>query len=123
MPAARPAVLAEDDGVLREILRRALESAGFRVEACVDGQAALEACRRSPPDLIVTDIVMPNLHGPEFVALAREEGIASPALIVSTDIDDRARDLAKKDPKVATLKKPFPLDEFLKAIDALLNPR
>jgi DNA-binding response OmpR family regulator len=119
----RPAVLAEDDPTLREILRRALESAGFQVEVTADGLQALEACRTSRPALIVTDIVMPGLRGPEFLKQARAEGVDAPALIVSTALDDAALELAARDPKVATLKKPFPLGEFLKAIEALLQPR
>ncbi|HEX7897915.1 MAG TPA: response regulator [Planctomycetota bacterium] len=121
--SVRPAVLAEDDSTLREILRRALESAGFRVEVAADGLQALEACRKVKPALIVTDIVMPGLRGPEFLEKARAEGIDAPALIVSTDVDGEALALERKDPKIATLKKPFPLGEFLKAIQALLDSR
>jgi DNA-binding response OmpR family regulator len=120
--AVRSAVLAEDDPTLREILRRALEGAGFQVRAESDGLRALDACRAVRPVLIVTDIVMPGLRGPEFLERARAEGFDAPALIMSTDVDDAARALAAGDPKIATLKKPFPLGEFLKAVEALLKP-
>lgn len=123
MPAPRVAVLAEDDVTLREILRRALESAGFRVVAEGDGLRALDACRSAAPDLIVSDIAMPRLRGPEFLERARAEGIAAPVLIVSTDIDDDARALLARDPKMAVLKKPFSLGEFEAALEALLGAR
>lgn len=119
----RPAVLAEDDAALREILRRALESAGFRVKAAGDGLQALEACRAFQPALIVTDIAMPGLRGTEFLERARAEGIDAPALIVSTEFDDPARALAAADPGIALLGKPFSLEEFLKAVEALLGAR
>jgi CheY-like chemotaxis protein len=124
MPAVpvRPAVLAEDDAILREILRRGLEGAGFKVKTAVDGLQALEACRAVKPALIVTDIAMPGLRGTEFLERARAEGIDAPALIISTDLDDAAWALADRGPRIATLKKPFPLGEFLKAVDALLKP-
>ena len=118
----RLAVLAEDDATLREILRRALESAGFRVETAVDGLQALEACRAAKPALIVTDIHMPGLRGTEFLERARAEGIDAPALIVSTALDDAANALAARDPKIATLRKPFPLEEFRQAVQALVKP-
>jgi DNA-binding response OmpR family regulator len=118
----RPAVLAEDDDALREILRRALEGAGFHVRPAKDGLQALDACREVRPVLIVTDIVMPELRGPEFLERARAEGFDAPALIMSTDVDDAARALAARDPKIATLKKPFQLGEFLKAVEALVKP-
>ena len=63
---------------------------------------------------------MPGLRGPEFLERARSEGIDAPALIISTELDAGARALAARDPKVALLKKPFPLEDFLKAIQALL---
>lgn len=123
MPAlqVRPAVLAEDDATLRKILQRALESAGFRVETAGDGLQALEACRALKPALIVTDIAMPGLRGTEFLERARAEGIDAPALIVSTELDGAAKALAARDPRIATLRKPFPLDEFLKAVEALVK--
>ena len=117
----RPAVLAEDDATLREILRRALESAGFRVETAVDGLQALEACRAVQPALIVTDIAMPGLRGTQFLERARAEGIDAPALIISSDLDGAAIALAARDPRIATLKKPFPLEVFRKAAQALLG--
>ena len=121
--SVRPALLAEDDATLREILRRALESAGFSVEVASDGLQALEACRKIKPALIVTDIVMPGLRGPEFLEKARAEGVDAPALIVSTDVDAAALALVARDPTIAALKKPFPLGEFLKVIQSLLKTR
>ena len=121
MPAAsvRPAVLAEDDATLRELLRQALESAGFEVAAVNDGLQALAACQAVRPALIVTNIA---LRGPEFLERARAEGIDAPALILTTEFDTTARALAARDPKVAALKKPFPLEDFLTAIQELLGP-
>ena len=123
MPAAsvRPAVLAEDDATLREILRLTLERAGFAVVTANDGLQALAACRAARPALIVTDICMPALRGPEFLERARTEGIDAPALIVSTEFDAATRAMAARDPKIATLKKPVPLEDFLKAIEDLLG--
>ena len=120
MPAAsvRPAVLAEDDATLRDILRQALESAGFKVAEANDGLQALAACRAARPALIVTNIA---LRGPEFLERARAEGIAAPALILTTEFDTTARALAAREPKVAVLKKPFPLEDFLGAIQELLG--
>ena len=123
MPAAsvRPAVLAEDDATLREILRQALESAGFEVAEANDGLQALAACRAVRPALIVTSVAVPGLRGPEFLERARAEGIDAPALILTTEFDTTARALAARDPKVAVLKRPFPLEDFLKAIQDLLG--
>jgi diguanylate cyclase (GGDEF)-like protein len=61
-------VLAEDTESQRIGMTRLLEAQGFEVRAVVDGQAALEALREQPVDLLVTDLVMPRLDG---IALCR----------------------------------------------------
>lgn len=117
----RTAVVAEDDATLREILRRSLEHQGFRVVAEGDGRGALAACLAEKPDLIITDILMPGLHGTELVSRARAAGVDSPALIMSTSMTVEAQDLARREKGIALLQKPFPLDAFVGAIAALLT--
>jgi len=55
-------VLADDNADMREYVARLL-SASWRVEAVADGQAALEAVLREPPELVLTDVMMPRLDG------------------------------------------------------------
>jgi DNA-binding response OmpR family regulator len=117
----RTALVAEDDATLREILRRSLEHQGFRVVAEGDGRSALDACLAEKPDLIITDILMPGLHGTELVARARAAGVDSPALIVSTSMTVEAHDLARREKRIALLQKPFPLETFVATISALLT--
>src|SRR3978361_91344 len=70
MPAARPAtpgegrpriLLADDNADMRAYVARILEQGGYAVEAVEDGEAALAAARREPPDLVLTDVMMPGL--------------------------------------------------------------
>ncbi len=56
-------LLAEDTESQRLVLTRLLEALGFEVRAVADGQAALEALRLQPADIVVTDLVMPRLDG------------------------------------------------------------
>lgn len=65
-------VLAEDTESQRIGMTRLLESQGFEVVAVVDGQAALEAMRERPVDLLVTDLVMPRLDGISLSRAVRE---------------------------------------------------
>jgi len=56
-------LIADDDAGIRDVLRMALEAAGFTVAAAADGQVALEMARSLLPDLVVLDIGMPEMDG------------------------------------------------------------
>lgn len=59
------AILAEDDPDIQLVARLALKRAGFDVTVVGNGQEALEAVQRTPPDVILLDWMMPELDGPE----------------------------------------------------------
>ncbi|MGM1058496.1 SpoIIE family protein phosphatase [Saccharothrix sp. Mg75] len=65
-------LVADDNADMRDYLRRLL-APGYRVTTAVDGRAALDAARASPPDLVVSDVMMPRLDGLELVAALRAD--------------------------------------------------
>lgn len=75
-------LLVEDDAQVRIMTRRSLETAGYAVIEASDGQEALQlaTAHRSTIDLVLTDVVMPKMGGPELVRLLRSTG-AAPAVI------------------------------------------
>ena len=77
---------------MRDYVRRILERR-WRVEAVHDGQAALAAAERNPPDLILTDVMMPAMDGFELVRrLRRHDALASvPIVMLSARAGDEAR--------------------------------
>ena len=79
-------VLIADDNVdMREYLARLLRGAGYRVTAVADGRQALDAARVDPPDLVISDVMMPRLDGLALVAALREDPRTAmvPVLLVS----------------------------------------
>ena len=66
-------VVADDNADMREYLTRVLTDAGHRVLAVPDGQRALEVVRAEPPDLVVSDVMMPRLDGLALVAALRAD--------------------------------------------------
>src|SRR5262249_59351378 len=56
-------LLVEDNGDMRQYLRRLLTGEGYAVELAPDGVAALEAAQASPPDLVLSDVMLPRLDG------------------------------------------------------------
>lgn len=59
-------LVVDDDRTLRITLTRALENIGYQVEQVSSGVEALEACIKNPPDLVVSDVMMPEMDGIEF---------------------------------------------------------
>jgi PAS domain S-box-containing protein len=85
--------LADDNADMRAYLRRLLETAGYCVDTFANGAAALVACTAAPPDLIVTDIMMPELDGVTLLQRLRADSRtrAIPVILVSARAGEEAR--------------------------------
>jgi two-component system cell cycle response regulator CpdR len=114
-------LLAEDDGDVRRFLERALANAGYEVVAFDNGRSAYQRLREEPFELLLTDIVMPEMDGIELARKATEldpdlkvmfiTGFAAVAL----NPDNRA----PKDAKV--LSKPFHLRDLVNEVERILK--
>ena len=88
-------LLAEDDPAMQQLIRLIMEDIGYRVDAVGDGQQALAALRRRFYDLILMDVHMPVLNGPDAVYRIRQHyaGRTQPYIIaLSASHASRARD-------------------------------
>src|SRR4051794_28525688 len=79
------ALVVEDDPATREMLRRMLERDGWSVSEAANGRAGLERVAASPPDLVLLDLMMPELDGFGFVERLRAQPAwrAIPVLVVT----------------------------------------
>src|SRR5688572_24202288 len=77
-------LVVDDDLAARTALRDLLRGLGYTVEMAADGLAALELVRESLPDLIVTDLDMPNMDGMQLLARAREQSSSLPVIVVTS---------------------------------------
>ena len=68
----RHCLVVDDSSVIRKVARRILEDFDFSVSEAEDGRTALEACRRSMPDMILLDWHLPVMDGLEFLANVRQ---------------------------------------------------
>ena len=92
----RPVLVVEDDPATREVVRRALERDGWIVTEAENGRGGLESIARAAPDLVVLDLMMPEMDGFEFVAELRktEAGRRIPVVVVTAKeitAEDRQR--------------------------------
>ncbi len=81
----RPVLVVEDDPATREVIRRALERDGWIVSEAENGRSALESLAQAMPDLVVLDLMMPEMDGFEFVDELRrtEAGRRVPVVVVT----------------------------------------
>jgi two-component system NtrC family sensor kinase len=87
-----PLVLVVDDQkTLRLLLRRAMESEGYRVQEATDGKQCLELCRQETPDIILLDAMMPEMDGFECSSqLSTFLGDQCPPILIITVLNDEA---------------------------------
>jgi DNA-binding response OmpR family regulator len=113
-------LVAEDDRKHAEILRRYLESAGYRTTITHDGPAALDSARRLKPDLLLLDVMMPGMDGLDLCeVLRRESSVPVLMLTARTGEDDVLLGLARGADDYLT--KPYRPRELLARIQALLR--
>ncbi|VXD00301.1 Response regulator receiver protein CpdR [Sphingomonas sp. AX6] len=113
-------LLAEDDQVMREYLTRALERAGYAVSAVDRGTAALPLIETEPFDLLLTDIVMPEMDG---IELAQKASDIAPDMRVMFITGFAAVTLkaGQAMPQARVLSKPFHLRDLVLEVDRLFE--
>ncbi len=114
-------LVVDDDKNTRKLLQAVLESAGYEVFTAEDGQAALDTMDRQYVDLVVLDVMMPNMDGYEFTKTLRQCNISLPILMVSAKqlpADKKQGFLVGTDDYMT---KPIDEEEMLLRINALLR--
>ena len=113
-------LVVEDEPSLQETLVYNLERNGYRVEAAGDGRAALAAARRLKPDLIVLDVMLPELDGFEVTKILRKE-MSTPILMLTARDDEIDRVVGLEVGADDYLTKPFSMRELLARVKAQLR--
>jgi CheY-like chemotaxis protein len=107
-------LVVEDDGDIRECYQSLLERAGYRVATAENGKEALDQLKRQRPALILLDLMMPVMSGPEFLEILRADSSSAeiPVLIVSAygELADATAGVS------GFLRKPVELQTLLSAV-------
>ena len=112
-------ILAIDDSrTIRELLRDALDAAGFNVHLAIDGMDGLEKLSSCNPDVVITDINMPRLDGFGFIETVRRSDRKStvPILVLTTESASDLKERARAAGATAWIVKPFDEHRLVSAI-------
>src|ERR1041385_5322294 len=107
-------LVIHDDALSREMFQSSLSAEGYEVCVAKDGFAALAQMRGALPDLIVTDLKMPNMSGFEFLSIARRRFPQIPTIAMSGEFQGPVEPLGVL--ADAFLPKPFRFEELLATI-------
>jgi two-component system chemotaxis response regulator CheY len=119
MNSPRSVLVIDDEAAVRETLKAFLTKAGYAVTIAANGQAGLEALQRGPlPELILLDLMMPEMSGFEVIAVLRlhPSWKAIPIVVLTGTAGHSAEDLQVE----ATLRKPFDMEDVQEAMQRAL---
>lgn len=114
-------LIAEDDAQLRHLFTRVLLKSGYDVTGVDDGEAALDALDKAQYDLLITDLMMPNLDGVSLIRMLRDADMAIPVLVVTAK--DAFEDMSRSFTGGADdyMVKPVNVNELVLRVAALLR--
>ena len=113
-------LVVDDDPEICAVLSQVLEDAGYTVETASDGRTALAMIVASPPELLITDLVVPGLSGWSLFARVRRRWPRLPVIIISgSDMGRRHREASPREHAVF-LRKPLCLEQLLAIVARLL---
>lgn len=113
-------LVVDDADSLRTMVKAYLAQEGFRVVTAANGREALFIARQERPDLIVLDLMMPELGGYEFINVYAREG-AAPIIILTAKVDESDKVLGLELGADDYMTKPFSMRELAARVRAVLR--
>ena len=113
-------LVVDDSASVRTLVREYLTAEGFRVVLANDGRAALFTARSEKPDLILLDIMMPEMTGYDFIRTYRKER-TTPIILLTAKLDESDKVLGLELGADDYVTKPFGMRELVARINAVLR--
>lgn len=116
-------LIVEDHPTMREAMRLVLEGEGFDIDEASDGAQALSAVHEEPPDLVLLDMSIPGVSGPDVLAAVKGDPTTSEVrVIVVTATGEEGRAAAMAGGADHYFTKPFSPIALLQAVEEVLGP-
>jgi len=120
MPNRPHILVVDDEPQITRVLRTTLNAQGYEIRVANDGETALEIVKDFTPDLVITDLMMPNMNGIELCRQLRK-GSRMPILVLSVRGEERNKIEALDSGADDYITKPFGTGELLARVRALLR--
>lgn len=118
-------LIVDDDLAVLSLFQQFLESSGYSVAVAPDGKKGLQMLRQRQPDLIITDIMMPEMDGLELLMDIRKHHSEIPVIAISGGMKIQPGNFLPQAAKFGArriFQKPVSLADLLQAVQELLNP-
>lgn len=119
---SRRALVVDDDAGIRGFTEQALQTVGFEVMTAAGGQAALGLLELPAPDVVLLDLMMPEVDGPTVLAAIRQSWGQVPVVIITAYPESELMARAMKHGPITLLSKPFNVTELVDCIKRLTRP-
>jgi DNA-binding response OmpR family regulator len=115
-------LIIDDDHALREMIAIALKSVGHLVTEAEDGEEGLRKFKEEPPDIVITDLVMPHKEGLETITDLKKDDPALPIIAMSgSRLDSHLYlDIAGRIGARVTLSKPFTMERLFAEVNKII---
>jgi two-component system OmpR family response regulator len=119
----RRILIVDDEPSVRDVMATVLLDAGYSVQTAADGHIALQNIDLAPPDLVITDVMMPHLDGWALLDKAHERNPSLPVILMSAGDWIRRRRTAPIPDNAVFLAKPFAVEDLLELVGRLTGSR
>jgi two-component system, OmpR family, alkaline phosphatase synthesis response regulator PhoP len=114
-------LIVEDNANLAFGLSRSVESEGYQAAVAEDGRRGLELARATRPDLVILDLMLPEVDGYTVLRTLREEGNTTPVLVLTARGEEADRVFGFRLGADDYVTKPFSLSELMERVKAILR--
>jgi len=111
--AAEKVLIIEDEEKTRELLKRAIDKEGYSTLVASDGLEGLQVFRREKPDIVITDVKMPNVDGLEVLHTVKNISPSTEVILVTAHGEYDTAILALRQGTLDYIKKPVDLDQLI----------
>lgn len=116
-------LVVDDDEMMRAFIRELLKINDFKITEAANGKLGLKEFRENTPDLVITDIIMPEMEGISFIRELRSHNKDIPIIAMTGNVHGRMEEFLDISSQLGAdeiLRKPIKSKEFLEAINKLI---
>ena len=121
--ALKHILVVDDEAVIRQMVRKFLQTANYRVSEAENAQAAFALVKSDPPDLVLLDLKMPGLDGHDVTKnLKSDKSFKAPIMVLTGQVNWTDVDASVTEGADAYMTKPITRDQLLAKVEELLGP-